>query len=202
MSLTENTTQVADSLKLLIQQFKNKPYLASLLSSYMEQVQLLETALFLMQDARLLSNAEGEQLDGIGRIVGLQRNGAGDADYLMLLGVKILANRSKATIPDFETMYAILSTKVHIWKTFAEGYAEFELEIVDEIADDSSELQWIEKFLKLMRAAGVRCIVSYPNGTIASRWFSFGPSDDPEGDAFGFPLAGIGGGKFIRGDET
>ena len=53
--------------------------------------QLLEDSLWTLQTLRALATASGVQLDGIGQIVDLARNGLIDADYFTWLTAKILA---------------------------------------------------------------------------------------------------------------
>lgn len=206
--IEENLSQVSDAVKLLIQQFRGKPHVEALLSSYIKQVQELETAIFLVHTQRQFALAEGTQLDGIGQIVGLQRNGADDSFYRVLLMLKVLVNRSKANVDDIILMVHTLSGDVADFEVreFATGVAEFELEIFDILDADQAEIQWVHKFLSLMRGAGIRCLTFYPNDAALTdtHIFSFGPSNDHDGTAYGFPDTGVAGsgGGFIRGDET
>lgn len=59
----------------MLSQFYNSKILKLLLSTFTEEIQELSTAISDLISKRSLANAEGEQLDAIGRIVGQQRTG-------------------------------------------------------------------------------------------------------------------------------
>lgn len=59
----------------MLSQFYNSKILKLLLNAFTEEVQELSTAISDLISKRSLANAEGEQLDVIGRIVGQQRTG-------------------------------------------------------------------------------------------------------------------------------
>ena len=92
MTLTQKSTHVQEGLANLVQQFKDKPDLAALLTSYLEQIQDLETAYFGLLTERTLNAAVGVQLDGIGAIVGEDRRGRDDADYRLAIRARIKAS--------------------------------------------------------------------------------------------------------------
>lgn len=63
-------------------------------------VQTFETSIaYPVLEGRQLSNAVGAQLDGLGEIVGQQRQGQSDDVYRLFLAGRIFANSSDATTP-------------------------------------------------------------------------------------------------------
>ncbi len=109
--LVKQTSHVAKGLGLLIEQFKDKPKIQSLLRGWLQQVQILECVfldeLFLL---RWLNAAEGVQLDLIGTIVREPRKGRGDADYHQALTVRILINNSSGQHEEILAIARLLLT--------------------------------------------------------------------------------------------
>ena len=98
MALTKKTDHVTEALGNYIQRFKNKPRLMALTTAYLEQIQDLEDALFQLITDRTIETAVGPQLDGIGSIVGEDREGRDDDDYRLAIRVRILLNLTDGTI--------------------------------------------------------------------------------------------------------
>jgi hypothetical protein len=94
MALARITDHVAQGLALLLDQYKGKPRLAAFISSYLRRVQELDDAAWDTLIKRYIDDAEGAQLDGIGRIVGEQRQGKDDATYRLFILVRIRVNLS------------------------------------------------------------------------------------------------------------
>lgn len=95
MPLVKIENHVEQGLALLLLQYRDKPRLAALISSFLRRVQELEDADFDVLIKRLLDNATGEQLNVIGRIVG-QVNEASwnDETYRLFIKARIRANQS------------------------------------------------------------------------------------------------------------
>jgi len=84
-----------------------------LLSTLADRMQVLENAAFALDAGRQLFNgtsypAVGAQLDGIGQIVGISRNGLSDAEYLIFILGEIGSNYSNGTIPEISTLVSLL----------------------------------------------------------------------------------------------
>lgn len=109
MLVTEITTHVQDALGRLLQQYQGKPGIAALLSAIVEQIQQLENGMFPIDQGRQIFNgsAVGAQLDGLGQLIGLSRNGLTDAQYLVLLLGTIAEDNSDTTA---ETLLNIVQT--------------------------------------------------------------------------------------------
>ncbi len=95
--ITQITTYVSDVANLIISQFKGRQRLTGLINIFVEHAQLIENALFPMIQYRQLSYAYGAQLDVIGAIVGISRNGLDDATYYVFIVGTIAKNFSDTT---------------------------------------------------------------------------------------------------------
>lgn len=109
MGLERFPDHVEQGLELLLEQFKGKPRIAAWLKSYLRQCQLLEDATYDVIIKRLIDNAEGDQLDVIGRIVGEERLGRTDAIFKLFISARIRINRSKGAIQDLIDVLSIVS---------------------------------------------------------------------------------------------
>lgn len=74
--------------ELLLTQYKNSPNINSLLEIVGKQLDDLETATFEVRDYYWLNTASGVQLDSIGEIFNVPRNGMDDDTYRGFLKVK------------------------------------------------------------------------------------------------------------------
>lgn len=102
--LVQNFDRQATAVALLIDIFQSKEKFVQLLSSYTEQTQELEDAIFQVFYAFYVGTAVGEQLEAIGEIVGEGRGGLSDADYRVRIRTRILINKSSGTINDILTI--------------------------------------------------------------------------------------------------
>jgi hypothetical protein len=84
-----------ETSNLLVQQFKTKQNFINFIQALCSECQLLEDVFKQLYTECSLETAFGEQLDGIGQIVGLDRNGENDDDYRVDLKLQILINASK-----------------------------------------------------------------------------------------------------------
>lgn len=89
------TDYVQRTLDLRIQQFKEKPRIAAIITALASQIQEIEAAAFQLLTQRSLFTAVGVQLDQIGNILGLARLGLSDNDYRAQLGGQILINTAQ-----------------------------------------------------------------------------------------------------------
>jgi len=172
--LALQTSQVAAGLARLIEQFKRKPKIQSLLRGWLQQVQSLEEALFELYGNRSLDTAIGEQLDGIGEIVGEQRLGRDDETYRLLLRARIASNRSAGTVQELVDILALLlpGTSVQIAEQFP---ASIVVEIQDAIDENlGSEVAIL---VRRAKAAGVKYLLHWFR---AGDVFAYSDSGAPE----------------------
>lgn len=101
-NVTQITDHVQQALDRLLQQYKGRPRMQGLITALVNQIQDLENAIFPVGTETLLFNgqnyiAKGAQLDGIGELVNVARNGLGDDEYLILILGTIGVNFSDTT---------------------------------------------------------------------------------------------------------
>lgn len=96
------------ALSQLLQQYKGKPRIEGVLAALVQQIQDLEDAIYPLNQYRQLAYAVGEQLDGLGEIIGLARNGMDDDTYRLFLIGTIAKNYSDTTITTIDTILALL----------------------------------------------------------------------------------------------
>lgn len=159
MSATPSKDHVARGLSRLIQKYKGKPRFEGLLSSYLRRVQELEDAIWEVIEYRLLTNAEGYQLDRIGRIVGRGRNNLSDRDYLIAIRGQIRINRSSGT-PEDMIAVTMLSLPEGFQFTFAEGYPASEVIAITTPAIDFN-INVLFANLVAAKCGGVRLFLEY-----------------------------------------
>ena len=107
MKILEDTSHISEALARLLEQFKGKPIIAALLSSYIDQVQDLEIAVYDLFSERLLETAIGDQLDQLGRLVNQPR--IGDDDYYRkLIKARIAINRSNGQIEEMLNIFVLV----------------------------------------------------------------------------------------------
>lgn len=116
MLATEITDHVAQALNRLLEQYR-RPRMQSLIRAIVQHVQKLENALYSLNAGRQIyqGNAYGAQLDGVGEIVGVKRNGLEDPEYLVVILGTIAENYSDTTAP---VMLNIVQTVFEATKVF------------------------------------------------------------------------------------
>lgn len=99
-TLTQKTNRVTEAQANLIDQFRAHVNIDALVKALAQQSQELENASFEVLFNTLIPTAIGEQLDGLGEIVGVERGGLIDSDYRVRIGAQILLNVSSGTTPE------------------------------------------------------------------------------------------------------
>lgn len=102
------TDHVQQALDRLMQQYKEQPRLAAIITALVQQIQDLEDAIYPLDVGRQLATAVGVQLDGLGELIGLKRNGLDDATYRLFLIGTIAKNYSDTTLPTIQTILDLL----------------------------------------------------------------------------------------------
>lgn len=102
MNAQQITNHTQQALARLMQQYKNLPYMIALITALVDQIQDLENSIYSLDQGQQIFNgttypAVGAQLDGLGQIIGLTRNGLSDQEYLVLLLGTIAENNSDST---------------------------------------------------------------------------------------------------------
>lgn len=156
--LALNLEHKAQGLARLIAQYVGKPRVEQILCIYLDQVQLVESMLWALITERTIETAVGTQLDGIGDIVGQERQGLSDDDYRPLLRARVRANNSEGTAPDVISVANAALDDPGLGEIFLEftGPASFELRITNEFVFDEKILN---KLVQAATAAGVGAFV-------------------------------------------
>lgn len=165
-------TDYTTFLDLLIQQFKDKPNFVAILTALSKQCEDVEDAIFEFFDQFNVDNAEGDQLDIIGNIVGIDRNGLSDTDYRSLIRTKIIINNGSG---EFEIIIKALTDLYNATTVYMYNYGNAKLYIWVDVLLTSDDLQTILTFLP----AGVELFL------IVSSTNPFVFYDDPDGSGFG-----------------
>lgn len=96
-----------------MEQYKDRPRFTGVITAIVQQWQDLEDAIYALDAGRQLWNgssspAIGAQLDGIGLLVGIPRNGLSDQEYLLFIFGKIVEDFSDTTLPTVLTVVGYL----------------------------------------------------------------------------------------------
>lgn len=196
MIVTEITNHVQQALDRLMQQYKGKPNLQALITAIVDQVQDIEDGIYPLDAGRQLWNGTtypsvGAQLDGIGELVGVARNGLSDSVYLIFILGTIAENFSDTTIETMLNIIGILFQSEHVF--LKELYpAAVALEVGTPLTDPSL----FDRVLAIVEAslgAGIGLAFAGTFTTVDDFAFA-GPDTTSKG--FADPLIPGSGGKF------
>ena len=143
----------------LIERWKGKPNLAAILTSYTDQLQLLENALWETIAMRMPDYADTAQLDVIGRLVGEPRNGQSNAQFRARVKVRTRINQSLGEPGDIIDVLQLLDPATFTYKEFGTAYFEItytSLPVNPVIASQ------IPSIVSQTRAAGVGAMTIIP----------------------------------------
>jgi hypothetical protein len=189
------TDTVERGLALLLEQFKGKPLLEGLLSSYLAQVQKLEDCAWEVIDHTALEDLEGQALDDLGVLLRRGRDDLSDDDYRIALRAQIRINRSSGTTVDLQDV-AILSVPDGTALAYDEYYpATVRFKIVGDSSAVNLSTFWVN--LKATKLGGVRLFVEY-GVTADEDMFAFAPTTAGATDSnkgWGDAVAGGVGGR-------
>jgi len=151
MSIDKIYNHYEQAISRLLQQYKNKPNIASILKIYCQQIQELETIFFQLINSIQLINAinltteggdlllteddfeivftEGEQVTGdlmdrIGALIECSRNDLSDGDYFTKIINKIEVNIANGRVPQVINIFKRItnSDKVRIYFTYPASF--------------------------------------------------------------------------------
>lgn len=122
---THDLSHIAEAVDLLIAQFKEKPVIEGVLSSWVAQVQDLEDALWQILESRNMSG-EGDQLDNLGALVGESRDGRTDEFYRPAIAIRILTNKSNGSPDEILAIAAAVAKVDGIPEEFIPGYIQYQ----------------------------------------------------------------------------
>ncbi len=175
-TIAPSSDHVKRGLGRFLQQYKNRPNLAVLLTSYLNRVQELENAAWEVILYRLLDTAEGIQLDRLGAIVGRGRGSLSDAEYLLAIKGQIRINRSCGTPVDMIDVATLTLPPGDVF-TYGEAFPATIVMIVVS-AETDTVIGVLFDSLKRTKPGGVRLLLEY-NNVILSLAFTLSPYDNP-----------------------
>jgi hypothetical protein len=168
MPLSRITDHVQQGLALLLGQYRDKPRLAALLSSYLRRVQELEDAAWDTIVKRFVDDAEGAQLDGIGRIVGEVRQGRDDTTYRLFILARIRVNLSFGHGDDVIDVMNLVEAADFVLREFypATMHVDFDTATVGDPVV-------LVELARMAKGAGVRLQLLYGDHDVGDTGFSF-----------------------------
>lgn len=152
---SQNLEHAAEAYHNLISFFQ-KPRNQAVLEALAAQVQELEGELWDLNQAFDIEDAEGQQLDFIGRLVGEARQGRTDTDYRKAVKVRILTNGSQGTHEELLAIVAALEPATT--STFTEYYPSAVR--LDYTVLGATTLAEIHRYLSHAKTAGVRLLLT------------------------------------------
>jgi hypothetical protein len=178
---------VQQALNRLLQQYKGKPRIAALFTALVNQIQDLEDAVYSLNEGRSVYGSVGEQLDLLGTLVGIRRNGLSDDQYRLFILGKIGENTSDTTSDKIAAIYGILlgGAIVQEQDLYPAGVGLLAGGDIDE-----SLWQTVWSMVQLSLGAGIR--LEFLGLYNPENPFSF----DEDGDGFGDALDLDAGGEF------
>ena len=193
--LSYNDLHQATALNRLLEQYKDKARLKTLVDIFSSQMQELEDVFWDLYVKRRLDVAEGDQLRILGRIVGLVQGTTLDADFRILIAARIKVLMSRGTFNDLVDIIRIVLGTDPSERTFKEVFpAALQLEI---LVFPTFSLILLGRLLRAAKAAGVALFIEYvpPVG----EWFTFDYLDESGNPNAGFmTFANDAGGYFGR----
>lgn len=195
MTLAHVTDHITQGLDLLLEQFKNKPKLAAVLTPWLRQFQEIEDALWDLRMLKTASALSGEPLNMLGRLVGQAREGRDDATYRLWIRARARVNRSFGRTIDVIEVAQILvgaDVSVRLQELWPASMIVHANEQVESLGDEMAKL------LRQTKAAGVALHFRWNEG---ERPFRFAPGSTVVADSdHGFGAAASGDG--ITGLDT
>ena len=163
--LEQVTDHEEQAYGLFIEQYSERPRLAALLASYTQEIQELEDAIWAVRLGRFLDNAEGAQLDVIGKLVGERRDGRADNVYRVLITAKIRVNWSQGRPNDVIAVVRIVQGTENTHRYVSVFPASFEIVFDNDFVESdrgftAPELaEIIARLVRGARRAGVHSMV-------------------------------------------
>jgi hypothetical protein len=182
-----------DVCNLLIEQFKKKPNIVSLVRIFCTPWLDLEYALQQFSQCRNLDTITGDRLDIAGVIVGILRNGLSDDEYRIMIKLWIFLNKScgEPEILIAATKLFTKASEVHFKEIFP---AKVLIEFVSAFTPPAN----LRELLQRLALGGVQIFLSWSND---SGDFGFDQENGFESGCFGFyekDYSDPYGGKFVE----
>ncbi len=155
---TYDPNHIEEGLAKLIEQYKEADVFKEWVCTYLKQVQEFEDAVWQVIEDRWLANSEGVQLDILGKIVGLDREGLSDELYRGAIRVQIRINRSFGTPIDMLDVARFALGVNYPTIRYQEFYpATVKITLTQDITDDQRRILY--RALYATKPAGVRLLI-------------------------------------------
>ncbi len=124
MTLIKKTNHVLEAVGNFVEQFKGKSKLAAYLTTFIEQVQDLEDAFFQVLEERGVETSTGVQLDGLGEVIGEEREGRTDGIYRQAIKGRIVLNVDDSSTEDVIRLISVIASdkKAHLVEYYPAGF--------------------------------------------------------------------------------
>ncbi len=167
MSFEKDNEHVSRGLGRRIERWKKDKF-GKLLESYLEILQELEDEISRVYYGRFLENAEGAQLDKIGRRVGQGRGSFTDEQYRLWLQIRIKLNRSFGRAWEIiEILKLVTDHEFHL-RTPGNGPAQLVITFEDsELISDDFWFKLIQQIAQEAAGAGVEVTIIFPVRTVS-----------------------------------
>lgn len=130
MTLTEKSTHVADAQAHLISMFRRRTDLDKFIDALVTELAELEVVAFDILDNTLTVGATtGANLDHLGRLVGVEREGRTDLIYDVRIAAQILLNNGSGTIEDLIALIDAMTGGAATMTVIETFPAEFEIDV-------------------------------------------------------------------------
>lgn len=161
MDYTKKTDHVLEALSRFIEQFKDQPDIAAVLTSYVLQIQDLECALSDLLTETTLQTSVGQHLDDLGDLVGEPRAGRDDEQYRTAIIARIGLNTSNGTIEDvIGIIISVAGAPVTV--TITEFFPAGFLATINEPIDPNvTDIVRMASFVASGRPIGVRGLLEF-----------------------------------------
>lgn len=156
---TQNTTRATTAQNRFVDVFREKADLLSFMTALTDETQALENAFFQLFTGFNVNTAVGTQLDAIGAVVGVSRNGATDTVYRIRVRARIMINLSSGTPNQILRMVNLLTPDGTASKFRPFYPASFEVETTGPLS--TSDAKEIGSALIEMTPAGVNSGLLY-----------------------------------------
>lgn len=193
MPLEKVTNHIEHGLGRLISQYKGKPRLEALLTSYLRQAQEIEDTIWDIIESRLVDSATGAQLQTLAKLVGQPIVSADDDVLRLYVRTRIRINRSHGRPNDVIDVALLLLSDTEF------RYREVTPRniIVDVLDPLTADAETVAALLRLAKAGGFRLRLFWAEEP-AEEGFTFAPGDTAiEDNQRGWSDDGTIGGKWI-----
>lgn len=179
---------VEQALKRLLKQFQNKPRLKALVESLIEGFQEIEDAMWELYNLNY-RESNGITLDNFGKILGVEREGLADEQYIQIMTATICENISEGTIEDLIQIFRHLTNPKKVFLFEPDIYSVY---LIAQNPNPLSKPTQVLKALKSSKIAGVKLQASY----ILDSPFLFSESEIIKPYGFGMEEIPNSGGHF------